>query len=167
MRTGAVGKRSESLREEAEQSTASPQATHARVEGEEASWRCSMDLAEGLFHLGQTDEAMRRLSCALQVAGGMGQRDPRVAKTLNALGVMHCRVRNYATAEQLLRRAVSIYEKPAARITPTSALRCSIWAAPVDSSTSSRGPGSTTSGHWRSWKARRGRAAWKSRWHWT
>jgi tetratricopeptide (TPR) repeat protein len=70
-----------------------------------------MHLAEGLGGLGELDACLQYLARAVKEAGEFGRHDPRLAKSLNALGLLHCRMGNGAAAERALKRAAAIYEK--------------------------------------------------------
>lgn len=95
---------------EPEQSAPAPIPAAAR-ESHEISWDFYMKLADGLVHLNRRSEAMEYLARAAAEATVLGKRDPRLAKSLNALGVLHSRAGNHGNAQRLFRRAIAIYSK--------------------------------------------------------
>jgi tetratricopeptide (TPR) repeat protein len=83
----------------------------AARESHEISWDFYMKLADGLVHLDRGGEAMEYLARAVAEASALGRRDPRLAGSLNALGVLHSRAGNHGKAQRLFRRAIAIYAK--------------------------------------------------------
>jgi tetratricopeptide (TPR) repeat protein len=84
-------------------------ASAAARESHEISWDFYMKLADGLVHLDRTGEAMEYLARAAAEASALGKRDPRLASSLNALGVMYSRAGDHGKAQRLFRRAIAIY----------------------------------------------------------
>jgi tetratricopeptide (TPR) repeat protein len=76
----------------------------------EASWQFYIDLAEGAFYLGYLEQAAWVLQKAVQEAESLGPEDPRLAATLNRLGVLDCYLGRYAGAEPLFLRAVTLMQ---------------------------------------------------------
>jgi len=77
----------------------------------EVCWQSCMHLAEGLACLGETDACLTYLARAVKEAGELGRHDPRLAKSLNALGLLHCRLGDGAAAERAFKSAAAIYEQ--------------------------------------------------------
>jgi len=90
---------------------ASAPASDAERESHEISWDFYMKLADGLVQLDRREEAMEYLSRAVTEAFALGSCDPRLANSLNALGVLHSRAGNEGKAQRLFRRAIGIYSK--------------------------------------------------------
>ncbi|MGC9972841.1 MAG: tetratricopeptide repeat protein [Bryobacteraceae bacterium] len=76
----------------------------------EASWQFYIDLAEGAFYLGYLDQAAWVLQKAVQEAESLPSEDPRLAATLNRLGVLYHYLGRYLGAEPLFRRAIALME---------------------------------------------------------
>ncbi len=91
-------------------------ATPSLRQAAEALFDCYLDLAEAAFQLGDVDEGDRILSLAVSAAKDFPDRDPRVARALNQLGVLRCRQRNYEEARQFLSRAIAIFEELGAEV---------------------------------------------------
>jgi len=77
----------------------------------EVCWQSCMHLAEGFGCLGETDASLKYLARAVKEAGEFGLHDPRLARSLNALGLLHCRLGDGAAAESALKSAAAIYEQ--------------------------------------------------------
>ena len=80
----------------------------------EATLESYLDLAEAVFQLGQLDKAGEMLERAAEVAHELPEDDPRLARTLNKLGVVRGRQGRHSEAERLLKRAVGIMERASA-----------------------------------------------------
>jgi len=91
-----------------------------QVSGEvtEASLQAYLDLAEAVYQLGNVDQAAEMLERAAEVAHDLPEDDPRLAQTLNKLGVVRGRQGRHAEAERLLKRAVGIAERSAILSSP-------------------------------------------------
>src|SRR5271157_5712414 len=88
-----------------------PPLPHLPTGAPEVCWQSCMHLAEGLSCLGEFDVCLKYLTRAVKEAGQFGRHDPRLAKSLNALGMLHCRMGDGAAAERALKKAAAIYGK--------------------------------------------------------
>jgi len=70
-----------------------------------------MDAAVEAFVDGDYAEAGQRFEAAVNEAESFGADDPRLAESLNGLGVVYRTVRRFTEAEPLLRRALAIRER--------------------------------------------------------
>ncbi len=106
-------------RERAEKPSPAPGCDHTEVssqselrqQSQEASWQFYIDLAEGMFHLGDLEPCAELLGRAVEEATVFGFDDPRLGRSLNSLGILHCHLGNYSNAVRLFRRAAAIFEK--------------------------------------------------------
>ena len=80
-----------------------------------------MDAAKAAFDRGQYAEAEKQLLTALDEAEKFGEQDPRLAISLNALGMVYDSQGGYAEAEPLYSRALAIAEKALGPEHPTVA----------------------------------------------
>ncbi|HOK48058.1 MAG TPA: tetratricopeptide repeat protein, partial [Bryobacteraceae bacterium] len=92
-----------------------PSSSAYELESQEASWQFYMHLAEGLFYLGDRDACLKYVAKAVEEAGEAGRSDPRLAKSLNAMGVLHCNHGNFGGAERALKQAIAIYQNAPGR----------------------------------------------------
>ncbi len=83
----------------------------------EASWQFYIDLAEGAFYLGYTDQAAWVMQKAVVEAEALGPADPRLPATLNRLGVLFYYIGKYRGAEPIFQRAVALMEAAGASAT--------------------------------------------------
>jgi tetratricopeptide (TPR) repeat protein len=79
-----------------------------------ANWQFYIDLAEGAFYLGYTDQAAWVMQKAVMEAESLGEADPRLPNSLNRLGVLFYYLGKYRGAEPLFQRAVSVMEAASA-----------------------------------------------------
>ncbi|MEK7405859.1 MAG: tetratricopeptide repeat protein [Acidobacteriota bacterium] len=77
----------------------------------EIGWRFYSHLAEAAFHAGQIELASELLAKALALAEDLGNGDPRLARTLNRMGVLRCQQERYAEAANLFRRATAVLSR--------------------------------------------------------
>lgn len=78
---------------------------------QDASWEISMQAATKAYREDDLAEAERQLSAALEQAQAFGPQDPRLASTLNNLGVLYYAQGKYREAEPIHKRALAIREK--------------------------------------------------------
>ncbi|MGE5567574.1 MAG: tetratricopeptide repeat protein [Rhodospirillales bacterium] len=83
----------------------------------EASWQFYIDLAEGAFYLGHTDQSAWAMQKAVAEAETLGPGDPRLPASLNRLGVLYYYLGKYRGAEPLFERAVALMEEAGASCT--------------------------------------------------
>ncbi len=74
-------------------------------------WQTYMQATSRAYAHGQYPAAEKWLLAALREAEKFGEQDPRLARTLNALGEVYRTQGKYAEAEPLYRRALAIWEK--------------------------------------------------------
>lgn len=74
-------------------------------------WQNHMDAAVEAFVDGDYAEAAQRFEAAVNEAESFDADDPRLAESLNGLGVVYRTVRRFTEAEPLLRRALAIRER--------------------------------------------------------
>ena len=74
-------------------------------------WQKYMDAAAEAFVAPDYAEAGKHYESAVKEAEVFGTDDPRLAESLNGLGVVYRKQGRYAEAEPLLKRALSIREK--------------------------------------------------------
>ncbi len=75
------------------------------------SWDLYMGAAAKEYSQGRLEDAEMSLKDALREAEAFGAEDPRLAVTLNNLGLLYEVQKKYAEAEPLLQRALAIREK--------------------------------------------------------
>ena len=85
-------------------------------------WDSYMDAANEAYLRGRYDEAKKLLLAARKEAEKFGEEDPRLATSLNDLAEVHHKQGNYAEAEPLLRRSLTIRENALGPEHPTSLL---------------------------------------------
>lgn len=83
-------------------------ASHALAE--DSLWQTYRDNGEREYAQGRVAEAERLFLAALREAEKFGPQDPRLARTLGNLGFLYVTQEQYAEAEPLLKRALTIRE---------------------------------------------------------
>ena len=78
---------------------------------QDTAWEKYMDAAKAAFDRGEYPEAEKQLLIALNEAEKFKEQDPRLAISLNALGMVYDAQGKYAKAEPHYRRALAIREK--------------------------------------------------------
>lgn len=84
----------------------------------EASWQFYIDLAEGAFYLGYIEQAAWVLEKAVREAESLPPEGPRLAATLNRLGVLYQYLGRYLGAEPLFHRALALMQSSGAADNP-------------------------------------------------
>ncbi len=91
---------------------------------QDTAWEKYMKAAKAAFDQGQYAEAEKQLAAALKQAEKFGEQDPRLASSLNALGMVYDRQGRYAEVEPLYRRSLAIAEKVLGPEHPNVARSC-------------------------------------------
>ncbi len=73
-------------------------------------WETQLAAGDKAYQQGNYPEAEKRLVAALEEAEGLGPQDPRLATTLNYLGLVYDAQGKYAEAEPLYKRSLAILE---------------------------------------------------------
>lgn len=92
----------------------------------DASWQFYIDLAEGAFYLGYLEQSAWVLHKAVAEAETLGPQDPRLATTLNRLGVIYYYLGRYLGAEPLFCRAVSLLQDANAESADLGMILCNL-----------------------------------------
>ncbi len=74
-------------------------------------WQSHMDAGDQAYQQGNYAEAEKQLVGALKEAEGFGPQDPRLATSLNNLGLVYDAQGKYTEAEPLYKRSLAIWEK--------------------------------------------------------
>ena len=74
-------------------------------------WQSHMDAGDQAYQQGNYTEAEKQLVAAVKEAEGLGPQDPRLATSLNNLGLVYDAQGRYAEAEPLYKRSLAIWEK--------------------------------------------------------
>ncbi len=74
-------------------------------------WQSHMVAATTAYQQGNYPEEEKQLAAAVKEAEGFGAQDPRLATTLNYLGLVYDAQGKYAEAEPLYKRSLAIREK--------------------------------------------------------
>jgi tetratricopeptide (TPR) repeat protein len=80
---------------------------------DDTPWRGLLAQAESLIQEGRYQEARRMSGEALRLAEKIEQSGPRVAVTLNQIGVLHSYLGNYSHAENAYLRGIRLLENGA------------------------------------------------------
>jgi len=75
-----------------------------------ADWEVNIDAGERAYHKGDRVEAEKYLQAALKEAEVFGDRDERLAATLNDMGVIYDETKRFAEGEAVYKRALAIRE---------------------------------------------------------
>ena len=104
------------------------------------AWEKYMKAAKAAFDQGQYAEAEKQLAAALKQAEKFGERDPRLASSLNALGLVYDRQGRYAKVAPLYRRSLAIAEKVLGPEHPNVATSLTTWRRSTTPSASTPRP---------------------------
>jgi len=72
-----------------------------------SGWEANWSAAEAAFRIGQFPLAARHLAIAVEEGRAFGEKDPRLGRTLNRLGVVESHQEQYAQAERSLKAAAA------------------------------------------------------------